>query len=276
MVPASTTKAQPLALASTTANQKPIALTLLTGQAGDRCTKKFTLNDDGIIQKDNAPQLSSADAETIYIAGLEKLPALLDGLDSNQCIATGIFDQPKCRIVTQKYLTDEMVEKGGRSRSKRHMTQPILGLLLIDYDPSPGMPKALRCVSVVEVMEKLAQAIPELASVGYVGSTSSSAGLFNTETGEAYPGGGFHIYIAVENIDLDALKTRLEEALWIAGFGYIGFAKNGAMLTRTIIDLAVFSPERLIYEARPVLGDGIGQEQRVWTYKDGPALKVGL
>lgn len=272
-VPSNTTKTKPLTSAVT--NQQPIALTLLTGQEGARCTKKLTLKDDGTLQKDSAPLFGKGEARTVELRSLNDLPELLDGLGTNQCVATGVFNQPKTSIVTQKNLTGEMVKQGSRSRSKTHMTQPDHGLILIDYDPSPYMPEALCCTSVEEVMEKLAQAIPELASVGYVGTTSSSAGLLNTETGEAYPGGGFHIYIAVENVNLDALKTRFEMALWITGFGYIAFAKNGAMLTRTIIDLAVLSSERLIYEARPLLGEGISQKQRTWTYQDGPALKRG-
>ena len=60
--------------------------------------------------------------------------------------------------------------------------------------------------------------------------------------------------------------------LWINGLGYIAFARNGAMLERTVIDPTVLSPERLIYEANPVLGEGLTRRARQWQHRDGIPL----
>lgn len=253
-----------------------ITFTRFTGPPGSRCTKSFELNAEGELLKDSAPQFGRGKAETVALKGLDKLPDFLDGLSNNECISSGVFDQRFCPVLTQRALTPEKESEGYRARSKQHMTEPDCGLLLIDYDPNPDMPKHLQCNSVTDVMEKLIAAIPELKQVGYVGSTSSSAGLYNSITKEPYSGGGFHIYFTFQGVKLSDIKRLLEIRLWNAGLGYIGFARNGAMLKRTLIDLAVFSPERLIFEAIPTLGDNLAQAPRKWVCKNGLPISSRL
>ena len=95
-------------------------------------------------------------------------------------------------------------------------------------------------------------------------------GNIEQKTGEPYAAtGGIHVYIAANTSDLDALKRDLEVALWRAGLGYVEFARNGRRLLRTIIDLSVLSPERLIFEAAPTLGPGVGRVAPSWERFDG-------
>jgi len=125
------------------------------------------------------------------------------------------------------------------------MSHPQCGLILLDYDSDPHMPEGLKCNSPEEFMAMLVKAVPEFDGVGYSAISSSSNGIYDQETKKAFKGGGgMHIYIAVENAYLDALKEIIKVRLWNEGFGYISLARNGALLERTITDLAVFSPER--------------------------------
>jgi len=235
-------------------------------------TKALALNDDdGSINKTSQPNFINGTAVTVEIQDLLELPGVLDALKSNECIATGIFDIPDCLIVPKKSATEQPTT---RSRSKESMTQPTPGLVLLDYDPNSYMPADLVCESAEAVMEKIAAAIPEFATIGYVGAGSCSSGVYREATGEKYLGGGIHVYIVLNSNDLDALKDYLEVKLWNAGLGYIALAKNGARLKRTIVDLSVLSQERLIYEAAPILGKGLAREPRKWTTKDGPALTL--
>jgi P4 family phage/plasmid primase-like protien len=110
----------------------------------------------------------------------------------------------------------------------------------------------------------------------YIGRESVSSGIH--KTGEEPPkyNKRFHIYFFLKDISLSALKEYLEIKLWDDGNGYIDLSRNGAMLTRTIVDLAVFSPERLIYEASPVIGPGLSTQELRWFKKGGGHLAGDL
>ena len=247
-----------------------ISLTCLSGTPGDRLTKRFHKDEQGQIQKESQPLFSNGEAKTVSIKKLSDIEGLVNSLKSHQAIATGIFDVPNCPIVTKRNFSDSKYESGTRTRSKEHMRQPDCGVVLLDYDTNQYIPELLRSNSPAELMEKLVSAVPELAGVGYSAIGSSSNGIFDDKTGAPYSGGGgIHIYIAVEDIELDQLQQLLKVRLWNASMGFISFARNGAMLERTLFDMSVLSPERLIYEAKPVLDEGIGQRMRVWTHVEG-------
>jgi hypothetical protein len=139
------------------------------------------------------------------------------------------------------------------------------------------MPDHLRCDSPGELMSKLQAAVPGLELVAYSGSGSCSSGITITATNEPYQGGGgLHMYMPIRDVDLKAFRQYMEVRLWNAGFGYIAFARNGAILERSIIDLSVLSPERLIYEAAPVLDNGLSRRPREWQHRGGPAFSGDL
>ena len=118
--------------------------------------------------------------------------------------------------------------------------------------------------------------IPGFASIAYSGAGSCSSGITVTETGKPYQGGGLHAYTLTKDVDLRVMQRYLEVKLWNAGLGFIAFARNGAMLARCIVDLSVLSPERLIYEAKPVLGDGLSRRPREWQHRGGTAFSGDL
>lgn len=250
-----------------------IRFTKFTASPDATLTKSFSLTSAGSIAKTGQPNFSDGSAETVEIQDLLELPDLLDGLKQNQCISTGIFDTEKCLIVPSGTVPKNRESEAYRSRTKREMQQPVPGLLLFDYDPSEYMQETLRCSNVEELIARLETAIPELLSVGYVGAGSSSSGIFREDNGGSYAGGGgFHVYIVVNTSDLEALRDWFEVKLWLAGLGYIALARNGARLKRTIVDLAVFSQERLIYEAAPILCIGLNREARRWAKRQGIML----
>lgn len=254
------------------ADNLTIHLTKFRGTKNARLTKEFTLNDKGEIQKNGTPNFSYGQARKLSIKSLSELEGVIAGLKKNECISCGEFDIPFCEIFTKDYFKPEDYKKGARTRTKDHMSEPALKVALLDYDPSPNMPEELVCHTPDGVMKKLSEIIPEFEKVAWSATSSSSHGLHNLKTGEHYTGnGGMHLYIAT-TLPLETLQSVLEVRLWKAGKGYIDFASSGAMLERTLVDLSVLSPERLIYEADPVLGDGIGQEPRVWGHHEGEVL----
>jgi hypothetical protein len=253
-----------------------IRFSRLRGRENAVLTKQYRLDDKGNICKVSAPNFTDGTAETICINKLSEIEGVIADLGSNECIALGIFDSSPCQIVTAGMLDENSLKAGTRSRTKQHMRQPPLGLALLDHDFSPYMPAHLRCETPDELMAILQNAVPELGTVTYSGTGSCSKGITITATNESYPAGGLHVYLPVKDIDLEALRQYLEAKLWNAGLGYIGFARNGAMLERCIIDLSVLSPERLIYEGDPILGEELSRRPREWQHREGTALTGDL
>ena len=250
-----------------------VQFTIFKGPPGSRLTKAFTLGDEGEIFKVGAPLFSNGVAETRSINRLSEIQQIIEHLGSNACIATGIFNVRKCEIVTTKNHDQENQKVGTRSRSKENMCQPSPGLVLFDHDANPYMPERLFCLTPANLMANLANAIPELVGAAYSGTTSCSHGIKNRVTGEAYPsGGGLHVYAVLENGQVSEFRRYLEVKQWNGELGFIAFGRNGAMLPRTLIDISVFSPERLIYEARPVLGEGLAQAPREWHHHPGKGV----
>jgi len=217
-----------------------IQLTRFTGPEGAILTKQYAVDGNGAITKQNQPLFSSGTAETITIERLADIEVVINRLGTNQCISTGVFETNKSKIVRDDDLTSELLAQGFRSRFKKYMVQPDVGLAVLDHDIGPDMPDHLLCDTPDQLMTILSEAIPQLASVAYSGAGSCSSGIHVTATGTAYQGGGSqHVYIVIKGVDLEKLRRYLVVHLWINGFGYIAFARNGAMLERTIIDPTV-------------------------------------
>ena len=252
------------------------SITLFTGNENDRLTKKHTIGEDGEVKKESSPLFSSGSAKTLELENLDELASTIDGLKTNQCIATGVFDIPECRIVIKDRLDEDGVANGVRARSKKFMKQPSLGIILLDYDPNKYMTNDQICHSVNDVINKIKLVAPVFKKVGYIGRESASSGIYKTGGSPKKYNKGFHIYMLVKDIPLTDIKEYLEVKLWNEGYGYIDFARSGAMLPRTIIDLSVFSPERVIYEAHPVLGEGVSMVPKQWVKKSGEVLSGAL
>lgn len=251
-------------------------ITVFSGGENARLTKEYRLDANGKIVKDGTPNFWEGVAETKSLDNLSDLASIIDNLKPNQCIATGIFDISSCKIVPKQGIDSENSEEGTRARTKDYMSQPSLGIALLDYDPSPYMPDNMICHTVKIVIDTIKIACPLFKGIGFIGRESTSSGIFITGQEPPKYNKGFHVYFFLKDISLSALKKYLEVKLWNEGSGYIAFAKNGSMLTKTIVDLAVFSPERLIYEASPVIGPGLSRKELRWIKKDGGPLAGDL
>jgi len=69
---------------------------------------------------------------------------------------------------------------------------------------------------------------------------------------------GFHLFVRLKQAQsapeaLQALHARC----WDSGYGYHMISKSGQLLDRSIIDVTVGSPERLIFTSEPILGPPI-------------------
>lgn len=128
------------------------------------------------------------------------------------------------------------------------------GLGLIDYDPSPFAPRQL---SPSELLDILTEVCPELRQAAYIIKSSVSATVRFKDAADNGGHGGVHIYLAIkQQSDYPRFINVLFKRLVIAGHGYAVISAAGTLLLRTYIDKTVASPERIIFEADPILRDG--------------------
>ena len=120
-------------------------------------------------------------------------------------------------------------------------------------------------------MKALNSVMPECARVV---RPSTSFGLRNKETGQAFPSaGGLHTYMLLaQQSDAPRFIRALHKRSWLKGHGWGVSSACGSFLERSIVDTAVASPERLIFEGRPVLEAPLEQIGREAIAYDGPLL----
>lgn len=106
--------------------------------------------------------------------------------------------------------------------------------------------------------------MPDLDVAPYVSRPPTSFGITNKDSGETYPGSrGQHIFLLVKDQrDGKRFLEDLQDRLWLAGFGWGLVSAAGSYLVRSPIDVAVGSPERLVFEGPPILAKPLVQADR--------------
>ena len=155
--------------------------------------------------------------------------------------------------------------------------------MLLDYD-TKDMPKEVKdkIAELGGFWEALCLVLPELRVAARVVRKSTSAGLRRADTGQEFPGSnGLHCYIVAKNgNDAERFLKTVHERCWLKGLGWMTVGAAGQLLERSIIDRAVYAPERLVFEGAPIVelpleqdaevGARSGRMGRWWT----PSLRV--
>ena len=228
--------------------------------------------------------MSRGRASRTKVADVHALAALIASLRPYQAIALGVIrdglpDQVK--IVTKEKLNGAAQPNDVIARSADYIVyrRRQQAFALIDFD-SKGMPRsvAARIKKAGGLWPALIKVMPELISIALVIRRSTSAGLFNAETGKPIKGsGGEHIYLLVAaGSDIERFLIVLHERCWLAGFGWMMIGKGGQILERGLIDRSVGSPERLVFEGGPILRKPLKQdkEARKPIARDGKILQT--
>ena len=242
--------------------------------------QKRILNVDGKPVKDSAHNLGIAQgrARKESVNGLYGLAELLKGLRSNESLTLGTHGRELPVTVLTREKSKESNSKGNHtiSRTLDNYSWPEQHAVLLDHDPEPGQPE----LNADEFWKALIDCVPELASIGRLVTVSTSSAIYDKATGECLkPATGHHTYLAVRG-DIEKLKRLLEVRTWLNGKGFHKLAtpnaQNGtqAILKRTLIDLTVFSPERLVYEAGAILPDEWEQRRPAPVVHDGAILDI--
>lgn len=227
--------------------------------------KRFWLA-EGEIRKESNATLYAGTAETRRAASASELATLLEQLGTRQALASGLLiEGDRARIGTRA-----KAGAGDRLRSLADFAFPRApGWLLWDFDAKSMPPEvAARVEALGGPLRALFRIWPEAEAGPYVIRPSSSDGV--TAPGcDAIRSAGLHGFFLIEDVAqsraaLETLQTRA----WAEGLAWCTLSKSGAVLVRSIVDVAVGSPERLIFEAPPILEAPVTREPRPTLIRD--------
>ena len=246
----------------------PCEITIFTKSDGP-LTKRITLAADGTIISDaSGCVMSRGKAQRTKVADVEQLADLIENIGSDQALAlgslrTGLPDQ--VRITTKAKLLNGVPGPDIIARLHSDIIyrpgRPAFALL--DFDIK-GMPPDIK----TEIdrhggfWPTLLSLFPALYEVARVTRSSTSAGLFRSDTGEKLPGSsGLHCYLAVQDgADVERFLKVLHDRCWLAGFGWMMVGAGGQLLERSLIDRSVFGAERLVFEGPAILKPPLQQD----------------
>lgn len=231
-----------------------------TSKAG-LLTKKVSRNPDGGgIIKASGVMLSKGSVETLTLSGMEEFSAVLTSLETSQALSYGVSSRGDGLVMSKSAWEKAEKPKDVILRNRKDFSWPSgCGILMIDYDP----PKVGEVMSRDQLWSVLSDIIPGLADAQCLWRPSASSCIYDASTNEELACiGGQRFYILVNDAsDIERAGKALFKRLWLAGLGHIEISKSGSLLPRTIIDGAVFQPERLDFAAGADCADGLRQDR---------------
>jgi hypothetical protein len=248
-------------------------------------SKKIFLNEVGEIQKESLGNLVDGTFETKEVKSLSEFSELLTTLDPHQALIYGTFRDADKGLITSSARKKKYPGKYEKYqlRDSAHTQWPKgPGVIFIDYDP----PNDVTPLHKEELVRQIRAACPELADVEMLWRPSASSNIIYSNTGEIVQGvTGQHLYIAVSDAaQIPKIGKLIADRLWLAGYGRYDIAKNGALLERTIVDTAVWQPERMDFcggawvieplKQNPLIGEIIPGEKKYLNCDDATPLTV--
>jgi len=227
----------------TTENQPSDNYTITRFDTGSGNLNKQFDSVNGELEKTSNTLLSSGKYSTHNISSPAALKDFLNKLKPNQAVSIGISNKEnKGKITTRAKADDNTI-----SRTKENFN--FSNCFLLDVDGSN--------LKYDEILPLLISVDSSLKDAPILLRGSSSHGVHLTGSKPKEDGNGYHVWIGGVTGDIARYGEVFSKRLWLAGHGKIVISKSGRMLVRQTIDSTVFSPERLIYEAPPTLGEGV-------------------
>ena len=239
--------------------------------------KKFFRGVDGGIQKQSNGLFTDGIVRSLEVPNAEQLANLIAKLKPTDALCLGVHNANSNTVRASTRSKSARIQDSGIqciARTKDHFSfHDGEGWLLIDFDDKDLPPQINdRIDSNGGIYAVLLQLWPELEHGDFLIKPSSSAGVHLPDT-EPAAVSGFHMFVRIKNAraipqTLQALHARC----WDNGFGYHLISKSGQQLDRSLIDVSVGSPERLIFTANPILSDGILRIPPPVVQQNGTAL----
>lgn len=229
-----------------------LKITFTHYESPEPLSKRYWLENNS-IRNQAAAQMVKGTARRITMP-FSEFSQVFGELSSNEAFGYGVHPLSLPDKVNIRIKGKENLEKNIISRSQDFYSYAGSGVLMLDHDPSE-YGKTLNPKELMSILTKIQPILGQCARIER-SSVSASVHLPNHTPSTSK---GFHIYMPVLDASLiPAYGALLSQYLWLHGHGHIALAANGAMLKRTCIDGAVFSPERLDFVGEPLIsGDGL-------------------
>lgn len=189
--------------------------------------------------------MTAGHAKVLEIPDLTALRTVLEVLGPHDAITAGVPNVGDSKLTTRRGSEFNPDAVARTNETFRYLDTP--SLFVIDVDTDAGVYQ-----SVAEVLDALETCSPWLAQTTRVARPSASSYIGDKGLR------GVHIYVAVtRGTDIPALAERLQVDQWSNGRGRVIISKSGALLVRQLSDASMYQPSRLMFEAAPVLGEGV-------------------
>jgi hypothetical protein len=229
--------------------QNNIGLISLFTSSAEFLGKRYSLDIKDQIQKEISASIESGTVCVKSISLLSDLFVLLLNLKPNQALGYGIpvsFEAgDTIEITTQKKLPTKIASISRDGEHFHFFNGP--GILMLDCDSSIDV-----TLTPEETRDLIIQAVPELSNAPMLWCPSSSSFIGNSETCEMYSllrGQRFYILLA-DAREIPRVGDIIFSRLVLNGHGFVVVSKSGQLLLRTLIDKAVFQPERLDFGSK--------------------------
>jgi hypothetical protein len=248
-----------------------IEITLIS-KTGGPLTKRISLSPEGnLISDGSACVMSRGHAQRVRLDRLSQFADLVQQLEPHEAIALGALRDglpDHVEVTTQDRLAKltGAAPPGLIARTGDYIgyqaSRPALALIDVDTKGMPESVKA-RIREIGGFWSALVSVLPALSMAGRIVRRSTSTGIRRTDTGESLPGSnGRHIFVLVrDGADVERFLRGLHDRCWLAGFGWQMVGAGGQLLDRSIVDRMVAAPERLVFEAAPIMGVLLAQDQ---------------
>jgi hypothetical protein len=246
-------------------------LTKLYAPDGQTLAKKYWIDKDGGVRKSAAANLGGGRFETVELSGMQEFINMLSEMPVETAIALGTSTAGSGKLITERQKRRGEGGADAITRTKRNFSFGSgEGVLLLDIDYRPDRPALPSGLDLITMMRGL---IPQLVGVEMVWRPSSSSMIRNTDTNQELFGvRGQHIFVRVKNAsEIEALGRIIVDLLWLQGHGFCVPSKSGSILTYTLVDKSVFSPERIVYVAGAQTIKPLQQQRPLPTVRDGTA-----
>ena len=199
-------------------------------------SKTFFIDENGEFAKKSGGQIWDAQCYVFHVSGPQNLAEQLNNLNPRQCMAWGVLTEGR---VSARIVPKGKVKKNEVSRTRDNFEYPSgSAIMMLDIDD---------VIPVDELLSALTSVMPSLVDAPYVLSHSASTYIYNGKDETCFKGeGGKRVYIFVaEGSDIPRAAKVLGSRLKLAGHFSFKVSKSGQLMERTLIDEAVYQPERL-------------------------------
>lgn len=248
----------------------PVSFTIF--RSSGILSKRYDLDARGAAVKTPAAQMTSGTAQQVRMDFPEFGKCLADA-DERTAFGYGLYDEAFGDQVKITVKGKENESKRVLSRTRKYFEyRRTPGIAMHDHDPHPRG----QSVTPDELQRILAGILPGFRDAARWTRGSLSSGVHRPD-GQPQSGKGFHLYTPVlDASDIPRFGEVLFKRLWLKGNGYIASSAAGTFLTRAILDSTVYSPERLDFTGKPVVGEGLIRTPPEAVYKDGGYLDTRL